>query len=372
MGALTRLRLTDFRNYVALNLHLSGRHVCLYGSNGSGKTNLLEAVSQLGPGRGLRSAPLSDLTRTGAPAGWTLSGEIDDRRIGVGLDTSGNTAKRVVRIDGENASPGDLAELVRIVWLTPAMDGVFRGGAGDRRRFYDRQVMAHMPAHGSAAARYEKAMRERNALLERAYVDPAWADALEARLAEAGAELAMGRALVLSRLQAAVDNRPEGAFPKADLALNGDAEAMALEGAGPAEIEAHLRDLWSSMRHADRKAGRTLKGPHRSDLAVMHRPTAMPARDASTGQQKALLIGLILASAHALDAGGTGPAPFLLLDEAAAHLDADRRAALFDELSELQGQAWLTGTEAFLFDAFGERAERFDVSDGAVTPASSD
>ena len=372
MGALTRLRLTDFRNYVALNLHLSGRHVCLYGPNGAGKTNLLEAVSQLGPGRGLRSAALSDLTRTGATGGWTISGELDDRRIGVGLETTGQSAKRVVRIDGETASPSDLADLIRIVWLTPAMDGVFRGGAGDRRRFYDRQVMAHMPAHGSAAARYEKAMRERNALLERSYVDPGWADALEARLAEAGAELAIGRVLVLSRLQAAVDARPEGAFPKADLSLDGDAEQLALKGDGPAEIEAHLRDLWSSMRGADRKAGRTLKGPHRSDLSVIHRPTAMPARDASTGHQKALLIGLILASAQALASGEMGPVPFLLLDEAAAHLDTERRAALFDELSDLPGQAWLTGTEAFLFEAFGNRAELFEVTDGSVTPASSD
>lgn len=365
MTALTRLRLTDFRNYEALDLKLDGRHVCLYGPNGAGKTNLLEAISQLGPGRGLRSASLGDLSRQGASAGWTVAGELDDRRIGVGLDMSSGNAKRIVRIDGETASTSALAELVRIVWLTPAMDGVFRGGASDRRRFYDRQVMAHIPAHGQAAARYEKAMRERNALLERPYVDPAWADAIEARMAEAGAEIAIGRALVLERLQASVDARPEGAFPKADLALEGAAERLAAEGGGPADIETHLGSLWSDMRGADRKAGRTLKGPHRSDLAVIHRPTGMPAGDASTGQQKALLIGLILASATALSAGGPdAPAPLLLLDEAAAHLDTDRRAALFDELSALPGQAWLTGTEAFLFEAFGDRAQRIEIREG--------
>ena len=370
MTALTRLRLTDFRNYETLDLKLDGRHVCLYGPNGAGKTNLLEAISQLGPGRGLRSASLGDLSRQGASAGWTVAGELEDRRIGVGLDLSGGNAKRIVRIDGETASTSALAELVRIVWLTPAMDGVFRGGASDRRRFYDRQVMAHIPAHGQAAARYEKAMRERNALLERPHVDPAWADAIEARMAEAGAEIAIGRALILERLQASVDARPEGEFPKADLALEGAAERLAAEGSGPADIETHLCSLWSDMRGADRKAGRTLKGPHRSDLSVIHRPTGMPAGDASTGQQKALLIGLILASATALSAGGPdAPAPFLLLDEAAAHLDTDRRAALFDELSALPGQAWLTGTEAFLFEAFGERAQRIEIRDGHLQEA---
>lgn len=366
MTALTRLRLTDFRNYAQLDLELDGRHVCLYGANGAGKTNLLEAISQLGPGRGLRSAALNELTRHGAPGGWTVSGNLEDRRIGVGLDTSGSGNKRSVRIDGENASASDLADLIRIVWLTPAMDSVFRGSASDRRRFFDRQVMAHLPAHGPAAARYEKAMRERNALLERQYVDPAWADAIEARMAEAGAELAIGRALVLERLQSSVDDRPEGAFPKADLALEGEAEEMAVGGAGLGEIEEMLIAQWAGMRRVDQKAGRTLKGPHRADLTVIHRPTAMPAKDASTGQQKALLIGLILASAQGLARGGDGPTPFLLLDEAAAHLDTDRRAALFDELSALPGQAWLTGTEAFLFEAFGERAQHVAVATGAA------
>ena len=366
MTALTRLRLKDFRNYESLSLDLDGRHVCLFGANGAGKTNLLEAISQLGPGRGLRSASLSDLTRHGADTGWTVSANLDDRRIGVGIETDGNSAKRVIRIDSAPSQAGDLADLVRIVWLTPAMDSIFRGGASDRRRFFDRQVMAHIPSHGTAAARYERAMRERNALLERGHVDPAWADAIETRMAEAGAELAINRAGVLEGLQAAVDARPEGYFPKGDLSLEGEAETSAAAGEDFKTIFEGLVETYRSMRRRDAAAGRTLSGPHRSDLKVIHRPTGMVAGDASTGQQKALLIGLILASATALAGDGDGPAPLLLLDEAAAHLDADRRSALFDELSALPGQSWLTGTERFLFDAFGDRAQHIEIDAGGA------
>lgn len=364
MTALTRLRLTDYRNYAALDLALDGRHVCLYGANGSGKTNLLEAISQLGPGRGLRAANLTEITRKDA-ANWAVSGDLADRRIGVGLDPEASAAKRLVRIDGAPAAASDLAELVRIVWLTPAMDGVFRGGASERRRFFDRQVMAHIPSHGTASARYEKAMRERNALLERGRFDLAWADAIEARMAEAGAEIASNRAHVLAALRDAVETRPEGHFPKADLDFEGEAEKRAAAGASLQDIETLIADALREGRRRDIAAGRTLSGPHRSDLIVIHRPTGAPAKDASTGQQKALLIGLILASAKALSQRAhDAPPPFLLLDEAAAHLDADRRAALFDELCDLPGQAWLTGTERFLFDAFGDRAQLVEIRDG--------
>lgn len=363
MTSLTRLRLTNYRNYETLDLVLDGRHVCLYGANGAGKTNLLEAVSQLGPGRGLRSAALADIVRhEAADAAWTVAGELDERRIGVGLDLSGGAAKRQVRIDGAPATASDLAELVRIVWLTPAMDGVFRGGASDRRRFFDRQVMAHIPSHGAASSRYEKAMRERNALLERGFIDPAWADAIEGRMAEAGAEIAANRTRVLTALQTSVDARPEGEFPKADLALDGEIEARASQTLDLNDVADTLADMLREGRRRDIAAGRTLNGPHRSDLSVIHRPTGAPAREASTGQQKALLIGLILASAQALAcATYDAPAPLLLLDEAAAHLDANRRAALYDELSALPGQAWLTGTERFLFDAFDDRAQLVDI-----------
>lgn len=366
MTALKRLSLTDFRNYAGLTLRLDGRHVCLYGANGAGKTNLLEAVSQFGPGRGLRSAQLAEMTRRDAANGWALAATLDDeQKVAIRLEGSG-TVKRSVRIDGAPASPGDLAERMRIIWLTPAMDGVFRGGASERRRFFDRLVMAHLPGHGRASARYEKALAERNALIERGHVDPAWADAIEVRLAEAGAEIVINRAIVLEALQLAIDSRPEGHFPKADLSFIGEAESAALKGADFRSIFDQLNDAYREGRRRDIVAGRTLSGPHRSDLVVIHRPTAAPASEASTGQQKALLIGLILASASALSQADAGPSPLILLDEAAAHLDPDRRAALFDELSALTGQAWLTGTEAFLFEAFGERAQRIRVEEGSA------
>ncbi len=366
MTRITRLQLTDFRNHAALDMTCDAAAVCLYGANGAGKTNLLEAISQLGPGRGLRSAALAEMTREGAAGGWTVAGRLDGRRIGAGLETGGGPARRVVRIDGAPASASDLAELVRLVWLTPAMDRVFAGPASDRRRFFDRQVMAHIPAHGTASARYDKAMRERNALLERGAFDPAWADAIEGRMAEAAAQIVACRSEVLAALQAAVDARPDDAFPKADLALDGAWEQAAAGGADAASLQAEMMETWRRMRRVDAEAGRTLKGPHRSDLATIHRPTGMPAKSASTGQQKALLTGLVLASASALARREGAAAPLILLDEAAAHLDADRRAALYDALAALPGQAWLTGTDRGLFEAFGGRAMRFRVEDGVV------
>lgn len=363
MTALTRLRLTDFRSHATLDLKLDSRPVCLWGANGAGKTNVLEAISQLGPGRGLRAAALPEMTRHSASSGWTISATLDDdQKIGVGLDSTGNGHKRTIRLDGAPATATDLADLVRIVWLTPAMDSVFRGGASERRRFFDRQVMAHIPSHGSVSSRYEKAMRERNALLERGRVDPAWADAIEGRMAEAGALIASNRARILVALQAAIDARPEGFFPKGDLALEGAAEQAAAEDASLFDVQDLIAEQLSNGRYRDKAAGRTLSGPHRTDLTVIHRPTGAAASDASTGQQKALLIGLILASARALSDDGDGPSPLILLDEAAAHLDRDRRAALFDELIELGGQAWLTGTEAFLFEAFEGRAQRVEIA----------
>lgn len=363
MTALTRLRLTDFRNHASLDLTLDARPVCLWGANGAGKTNILEAISQLGPGRGLRAASLPDMSRHDAEAGWTVSATLDDdRKIGVGLDSNGTSYKRIIRLDGAPATATDLADLIRIVWLTPAMDSVFRGGASERRRFFDRQVMAHIPSHGSVSSRYEKAMRERNALLERGRVDPAWADAIEGRMAEAGALIASNRARILVALQAAIDARPEGYFPKGDLAFEGAAEQAAADGAGLFDIQDLIAEQLAKGRYRDQSVGRTLSGPHRTDLSVIHRPTGAAAGDASTGQQKALLIGLILASARALSDDGDGPSPLILLDEAAAHLDRDRRAALFDELLEIGGQAWLTGTEAFLFEAFGDRAQTVEVA----------
>jgi len=372
---LRRLGLRNFRNHAETAMLLDGRHVCLYGPNGAGKTNLLEAVSMLGPGRGIRGSDLPELVRRTpdgpAERSWALSADLcdggTDRKISLALELDeGGRSRRVSKLDGVAATQADLSEIVRIIWLTPAMDRVFAGAAGDRRKFFDRQVLAHSPAHGPAAAAYEKAMRNRNALLEQPGPDSAWLEALERRMAEAGAAIAVYRAQALARMQAAIDGRPDGAFPKADLELDGRFEGMAAAAPDLMAIECELASALRSGRSRDAAAGRTLDGVHRTELRVMHRAKEMPAADCSTGEQKALLMGLVLANAQALFERDFAPHPLLLLDEAAAHLDSDRRAALFDELSALGGQAWLSGTDRSLFDAFGDRAQRFGVSDGQV------
>ena len=372
---LTRLALQDFRNYATLQLRLDGRHVCLYGANGSGKTNLMEAVSMLSPGRGLRGAEFTDLIRRDADGqlarSWAISSDVRDgdidRKLALSLemDEQGRS-KRTARLDGVNTTQNDLGELMRIIWLTPSMDRVFAGPAGDRRRFLDRQVLAHFPSHASAGAAYEKAMRQRNVLLERGRADPVWLDALELGMASAGAAMAIHRIDAVKVMQEAILARPEGAFPKALIDLDGAFETHAANGVALTDIEQEIAVQLRENRSRDQAAGRTTQGVHRTDLRVFHAPKGLPADQCSTGEQKALLIGLILANAQALFERDFAPSPLLLLDEAAAHLDSDRRAALYDELTALGGQAWLTGTDRSLFDAFGDRAQRFEVSEGVV------
>ena len=372
---LTRLGLRDYRNYAALDLRLDGRHVCLFGHNGSGKTNLLEAVSMLSPGRGLRGAEFSDLVRQTsegeAARGWAISTNVRDgdvdRRISLALELDDQgRSRRTARLDGVDTAQQDLGELMRVIWLTPAMDRVFAGPAGDRRRFLDRQVLAHFPSHAAASAGYEKAMRQRNALLEQGRSDPAWLDAIELGMASAGAAMAIHRIDAVKVMQEAILARPEGAFPKALIDLDGQFELHAANGVALTDIEQEIIVQLRENRGRDRIAGRTTEGVHRTDLRVIHAPKGLAADQCSTGEQKALLIGLILANAQALFERDFAPSPLLLLDEAAAHLDSDRRAALYDELAALGGQAWLTGTDCSLFDAFGDRAQRFEVSDGTV------
>ncbi|MCF8509337.1 MAG: DNA replication/repair protein RecF [Hyphomonadaceae bacterium] len=372
---LTRLGLRDYRNYAALDLRLDGRHVCLFGQNGSGKTNLLEAVSMLSPGRGLRGAEFSDLVRQTsegeAARGWAISTNVRDgdvdRRISLALELDDQgRSRRTARLDGVDTAQQDLGELMRVIWLTPAMDRVFAGPAGDRRRFLDRQVLAHFPSHAAASAGYEKAMRQRNALLEQGRSDPAWLDAIELGMASAGAAMAIHRIDAVKVMQEAILARPEGAFPKALIDLDGQFELHAANGVALTDIEQEIIVQLRENRGRDRIAGRTTEGVHRTDLRVIHAPKGLAADQCSTGEQKALLIGLILANAQALFERDFAPSPLLLLDEAAAHLDSDRRAALYDELAALGGQAWLTGTDCSLFDAFGDRAQRFEVSDGTV------
>jgi DNA replication and repair protein RecF len=372
---LARLAVARFRNHVETVLPLDGRHVCLHGANGAGKTNLLEALSMLAPGRGMRGADLSDLACRSSEETpgrmWALSLDVVDggvdRRLLMAMERDeAGRGKRVVRLDGAPVTQTDVADMFRVLWLTPSMDRVFAGAAGDRRKFLDRMVLAHAPAHGTASAAYEKAMRQRNALLEEMRPDPSWLDGLEQRMAEAGAAIALHRANALTRMQAAIDTRPDGEFPKADLTLDGDAELAVGRGATLEDLEDRIFRQLREARRRDAAAGRAIEGVHRTDLKVVHRPKGLSADLCSTGEQKALLMGLVLSNARALQMGDMTPNPLLLLDEAAAHLDSHRRAALYDELAALNGQAWLTGTDRSLFDAFGDRAQRFVVADGSV------
>jgi len=371
--ALTRLTLTDFRSYERAELALDGRPLFLVGPNGAGKTNLLEAVSLLTPGRGLRGASLAEVGRRlpGEPRGraWAVAAAIsadgEETRLGTGVAEAG-APRRTVRLEGETVPPGRLAEHLREVWLTPAQDRLFLEGAGERRRFFDRLVFAAEPAHASHAQSYERALRERMRLLTEGSADAAWLDALEARLAEAGALMAEARARTLSALQAEIAERGERPFPQARLSFAGEWEQLAAAGAAIAEIETRLLGALKAARPRDAAAGRALTGPHRGDLAVVHTEKDRPAAECSTGAQKALVLNLVLAQAARLARVAGQPSPILLLDEVAAHLDARRRAALFDEIEATGLQAFLTGTDAQLFEALAGRPQGVRVEASAL------
>lgn len=372
--ALTRLSLTDFRSYERAELALDGRPVWLAGPNGAGKTNLLEAVSLLIPGRGLRGASLSEVGRRlpGEAAGraWAVSITVraagGETRLGTGVEQPG-AARRLVRAEGEPVPPGRLAEHLRQVWLTPAQDRLFLEGAAERRRFFDRLTFAGEPQHAAHVAAYEKALRERMRLLTDGPPDAAWLDALEARLAEAGALMAAARARTLAALSAEIATRGDRPFPPARLALTGEWERMAGEGAALADLETRLARALSAARDRDAAAGRALTGPHRGDLAVVHVEKDRPAAECSTGEQKALILNLVLAQAARLARAQDAPSPILLLDEVAAHLDARRRTALFDEIEALGLQAFLTGTDELLFEGLKGRAQGFRVEGSGLT-----
>jgi DNA replication and repair protein RecF len=368
---ITRLTLTNFRNYASLSLDFAPGAVVLTGDNGAGKTNLLEAVSLLTPGRGLRRAAYGEIAREGGDGGFavhaSLTGEAGDIAIGTGIAGGEGEGGRKVRINAAPArSTDELLEWLRVVWLTPAMDSLFRGPAGDRRRFLDRLVLAIDPQHGQRALDYEKAMRGRNRLLAESSRDGAWFDAIEAQMVETGVAIAAARAELVRLLAALIEKLPgDGPFPQADIGIAGELEADA--GRLPAvEIEEKFRRALAEGRMRDRAAGRTLDGPHRSDLVVRHRPKDMPAELCSTGEQKALLVGIALSHAR-LTGEMAGMAPILLLDEIAAHLDAGRRAALFSIIEELGGQTFMTGTDAALFSSLKGRAQFLTVDHGSVT-----
>jgi DNA replication and repair protein RecF len=377
---LRRLVLADFRNYVRAELHVDPRPVVLSGPNGAGKTNLLEAISLLIPGRGLRRARLGEIDRRleggGFAGSWGVAASLrrpdGEVEIGTGRDPDMGAApareRRLVKINGAVASgQAVLAQYLAVVWLTPQMDRLFLDGAGGRRRFFDRLIYGFDPAHAQRLARYEHAMQERSQLLRHggaAGADPSWLGGLEQQMAELGVAIAAARRELLARLGAALGKEP-GPFPRAALALDGTVEAWLERMPALAAEEAFRRRL-AEDRARDGESGGAHCGPHRSDLVATHLERNLPAAQCSTGEQKALLISLVLAYARLL-AESRGLPPILLLDEVSAHLDARRRSALFGEIVALDLQAWLTGTDAALFAELGDRAQHFRVRNATIS-----
>ncbi len=369
---LETIRLTDFRSYDRAELRPDGRSVFLFGPNGAGKTNLLEAISFLSPGRGLRGAALSDVGRRapGESVGraWAISvdveGDAGPVRLGAGVE-SGTASRRIARVDGETVPSGALTEHTRPIWLTPAQDRLFLDSASERRRFFDRLVFAAEPDHAANVSVYDRALRERTRLLADGPADGDWLTALEASMAAAGTRAAKARARTLADLQSEIDARGDRDFPSADLSLAGEWERLA--GADASEIEGRLASALGKARGRDAAAGRALTGPHRGDLVVVHRQKDRVAAECSTGEQKALILNLVLAHAARLSRSKTQPNPVLLFDEVAAHLDPLRRAALFDEIEALSLQAFLSGTDERLFETLKGRAIGVHVDASTLT-----
>lgn len=372
---ILRLNLSNFRSYRAVSLGAGERPVVLVGPNGAGKTNILEAISFLVPGRGLRRATLDEVAFSEGDGSWAVSAEIEGAlglaTLGTGIEAPRGDEQhtaRIYRIDREPAgSAADFAEHLRIIWLTPAMDGLFAGPASERRRFLDRLVLAVDASHSSRVSALERSLRSRNRLLEDAQADTHWLDAIEHETAELAVAVAALRTETVGRLQAALaaSQGAATAFPFAEIALRGwIEEALASEPASA--VEARYRAILCDNRARDTAAGRTLDGPHLTDLHVIYGPKGIAASDASTGEQKAILIRLVLAHGGLL-ADMTGHAPVLLLDEVAAHLDPNRRHALFDALAELGAQVWMTGADPQAFADIADRAQIVDVAPGRVT-----
>lgn len=373
VSRIQRLSLTHFRNYRAASVDVRGDLVVLAGPNGAGKTNCIEAISFLSPGRGLRRATLDDVADNQGDGSWAVAAEVEGAlglaTLGTGIDRPAvdvATTSRRCRIDREPvSSPAAFGDHLRMVWLTPAMDGLFLGAASERRRFLDRLVLALDSGHSARVNALERSLRSRNRLLEDARADTHWLEAIEHETAQLAVAVAAMRSETVSRLQAALTARGEGSvFPTAHITLDGWMEIELLSEPALA-VEDRYRAILREARPRDAAAGRTLDGPHLTDLNVIYAPKNMPAKDASTGEQKALLIGLVLAHAG-LVAEMTGITPLLLLDEVVAHLDPGRRAALFDELERLGAQVWMTGADPLAFAAVASRAQIFDVEAGRV------
>lgn len=353
--SLSALTLSHFRSHKVARLELDPRPVAIFGPNGAGKTNILEAVSLFSPGRGLRRSSAQDMTRRPEVVGWKLSGVLHSLQQVHEVETwSEGGAARQVKIDGKAAPQTALGRIARVLWLIPSMDRLWIEGAEGRRRFLDRMTLSFIPDHAQVSLDYEKAMRERNRLLKDMVRDAHWYSALELRMAETGAAIHANRTRALVEL-AEAQAGAQTAFPAADLTLEPGEMGM------PDTVE-DMRIALAEGRTRDLAAGRTLMGPHRADLYGVYAAKSVPAKDCSTGEQKALLVSLILANARALTRDFGAP-PLLLLDEVAAHLDADRRAALYDEICALGAQAWMTGTETNPFDSLGARAQYLEVTD---------
>ncbi|MBT8459856.1 MAG: DNA replication/repair protein RecF [Boseongicola sp.] len=351
------LTLSHFRSHKFTRLSIDDRPIALHGANGAGKTNVLEAISLLSPGRGLRRAGVDEFARRPEAIGWKISAQVQASGRLHELETSAEPGQsRSVRINGKTQPQIALGRVARVVWLVPAMDRLWIEGAEGRRRFLDRMTMSFVPEHGEAVLAYEKAMRERNRLLKDMVRDAHWYQVLERQMGDSGTAIMVNRLATLERLKRAQDDA-ETAFPGAELLLehpNGEIPATPEE----------LTELLESGRTADLRAGRTLMGPHRVDMRGLYTLKGVSAEHCSTGEQKALLISLVLSNARAL-AEDVGAAPLILLDEVAAHLDAERRRALYDEICALKAQAWMTGTGPELFEEFGDRAQIFEVLEAA-------
>jgi DNA replication and repair protein RecF len=367
-----RLALTNFRSYRATTVATERNLVVLTGQNGAGKTNLIEAISFLMPGRGLRRATLDEVPFAEGDGSWAVSAEVEGM-LGLAMLGTGNeppvgdenSRSRLCRIDREPVgSAAAFADHLRVIWLTPAMDQLFMGPASERRRFLDRLVLAVDAEHTSRVSALERSLRSRNRLLEEARPDTHWLDAIEHETAELAVAVAAGRSETVRRLQGALEQRKDDAFPSAEIALDGWME-RGLLGHPAVEIEERYRTVLKDNRPRDAAAGRTLDGPHLTDLAVVYAPKSIPAADASTGEQKALLIGLVLAHAGLL-AEMTGFAPVLLLDEVVAHLDPGRRTALYDALDRLGAQVWMTGADPAAFADIAGQADVFTVAGGQI------
>jgi DNA replication and repair protein RecF len=368
-----RLSLTHFRNYRTASLEARSDVVVLVGPNGAGKTNCIEAISFLSPGRGLRRATLDDVADIQGDGSWAVSAEIEGAlglaTLGTGIDPPGAEAAAVsrrCRIDREPVgSATAFGDHLRMVWLTPTMDGLFTGAASERRRFFDRLVLAIDGEHSARVSALDRSLRSRNRLLEVRNFDDHWCDAIERETAELAVAVAAMRGQTLTRLIAMLRTRgAQSAFPSADIMLDGWMENALMNETATA-VEDRYREILRQRRARDAAAGRTLDGPHLTDLQVIYAPKNMPARDASTGEQKALLIGLVLAHAN-LVSEMTGITPLLLLDEVVAHLDPNRRAALFAELAKLGAQVWMTGADPAAFTDIGASGEIFDVENGRI------